>query len=106
MSRVYEAWRRTDAASSSEATRPDEKSGRSTAAADAVVVPNEEPRAAHTAHGPATSLFPLRESRAETPAGDGRTAGPWPVVSDSKTRNLTFEELIRDIALDEQRMNL
>ena len=105
MSRVYEAWRRTDAANGGEATRQDESVQAVAAPAEPATAPSEEARAAHAS---ATSLFPLRESRstAEASDADGRTPGPWPVVPDSKARTLTFEELIRDIALDEQRMNL
>ena len=106
MSRVYEAWRRTDAANDAEATRPDASVQAGDTPVDTAAVTNDAPSGAQTA---ATSLFPLRESRggAEAPASDdGRTPGPWPVVPDAKARNLTFEELLRDIALDEQRMNL
>jgi len=105
MSRVYEAWRRTDAANDGEATRPDPSVQAGDTPAETAAVPSE---AARATHAQATSLFPLRESRggADLPASDdGRTPGLRPVVPDSKAKTLTFEELLRDIALDEQRMN-
>jgi len=106
MSRVYEAWRRTDAANDAEATRPDASVQAGDTPVETAAGTGEASRAVHM---PATSLFPLRESRGggEAPASDdGRPPGAWPVVPDSKARTVTFEELIRDIALDEQRMNL
>ena len=106
MSRVYEAWRRTDATQDSEAARPGERAQPEAGSAEAAAVPSKGQRPEDAR---ATSLFPLRESLrvAEAPASDGdRTLKPWPVASDSTTRNLSFEELLRDIALDEQRMNL
>ena len=106
MSRVYEAWRRTDAANDAEATRPDASVQAGDTPVETASGTGEASRAVQTS---ATSLFPLRESRGDGEApvsDDGRTPGAWPVVPDSKARNLTFEELLRDIALDEQRMNL
>ena len=102
MSRVYEAWRRTSAATSEE-MRPVEGTGAGVAAVESDAASGEPQRPATAA----TSLFPLRESLAQPEVGDdGQPAQAWPVVPDSKSRNLTFEQLIRDIAIDEQRMNL
>ena len=73
----------------------------------AAVESEPAPVESQAAGAPATSLFPLREVAAEGPAaGSGEASHAWPVVPDSKSRNLTFEQLIRDIAIDEQRMNL
>ncbi len=104
MSRVYEAWRRTDAGTA-EAPRAIEK-----AEATATVPENAAagPGAQRSAHMAPTSLFPLRESLegAESPVLDATSTRPLSAEAGPRTRNVPFEELIRDIARDEQRMNL
>jgi len=53
-------------------------------------------------------LFPLRESvqGAEAPVSEAPAARPSPGEAGPRTRDMPFEEMIRDIALDEQRVNL
>lgn len=104
MSRVYEAWRRTDAGTA-DAPRAIEK-----AEAPATVPENAAGAsgAQRRVHMGPTSLFPLRESLegTESAASDASSARTLSAEAGPRTRNVPFEELIRDIARDEQRMNL
>jgi hypothetical protein len=107
MSRVHEAWRRSQMSGHS--------TGDSTGASRPIdVTPADGPPSVDAAGSdvaqPATTLFPIRESSDLTDAAavtdapdDGRSA----IVPDAQSRrNQTFEELVRAIAHDEERMNL
>jgi len=105
MSRVYEAWRRNDAAMSGQAPRAIETAEPSPTASENAAPSTEAQRTGPT---PAMPLFPLRESvqGAEAPVSEAPAARPSPGEAGPRTRDMPFEEMIRDIALDEQRVNL
>jgi len=103
MSRVDDAWRRIENPGDTTVASPS-NDGTPTAAS-----PSVDAVSLNDAAQPATALFPLRESGASAEgaavldAADSRSAR----LPDAQSRrNQTFEELIRAIARDEERMNL
>jgi len=103
MSRVYEAWRRIESPGDSTVPSPS-VDGTPTAASPSVdaAIPDD-------AAQPAIALFPLRESgeSADSPAVlDAADSRPAMLPDVQSRRNQTFEELVRAIARDEERMNL
>jgi len=71
--------------------------------------PSVDAASSDAAARPATALFPIRESLDSDTAAvlDAAAHGVSAIVPDAqRRRNQTFEELIRAIARDEERMNL
>jgi hypothetical protein len=102
MSRVHEAWRRSQMSDDSASPSPSIEA----VPAAAVTVTDAESSADATQP---TALFPLRESN--DPAAEAATfdaaAERMSIAPDTHSRrNQSFEELIREIARDEERMRL
>ena len=106
MSRVYEAWRRSQMPGDGAAAPPSADSP-DVASADEATTFVEAAEPGGTKQP--TAFFPIRES---APAIDAAApleaaAERLPALADAQNRrNQTFEELIRDIARDEERLNI